>query len=57
MIDRSAYTDQLLVAISNLPGNILSVYLIDRVGRRKTLAVGLGLGAPRGMRLRRIREL
>lgn len=44
-IDRTAYTDQLLVAISNLPGNILSVVLIDRIGRRKTLAVGLAAGA------------
>lgn len=40
-LDREAYTDQLLVALANLPGNLVSIYLVDSIGRRNTLAVSL----------------
>jgi len=44
-LSSTPFTSQLAVAASNLPGNLLSVWLIDRVGRRATLAASLAGGA------------
>ncbi len=32
------YTENLLVAWANLPGNIASAYMVEWLGRRRTLA-------------------
>ena len=44
-LDAFAFLAQLAVALSNLPGNALSLYLVDVVGRRRTLAGSLTGGA------------
>lgn len=36
--DRRVYTENVLVAWANLPGNVASAFMVDRIGRRKTLA-------------------
>jgi hypothetical protein len=44
-LDARPFADQLAVAFANLPGNVLSVVMIDAWGRRATLAAGLSAGA------------
>jgi hypothetical protein len=44
-LDARPFADQLAVALANLPGNALSLVLIDRLGRRATLAASLVAGA------------
>lgn len=44
-LDARPFWDQLAVSAANLPGNVLSLYTIDRLGRRRTLFVSLFLGA------------
>lgn len=44
-LDARPFADQLAVALANLPGNALSIYLIDSIGRRATLAASLAAGA------------
>ncbi len=44
-LDARPFADQLAVAFANLPGNLLSVVLIESLGRRATLAAGLAAGA------------
>jgi len=44
-LDAYAFEAQLAIACSNLPGNLLSLWLIDAVGRRRTLAYSLAGGA------------
>ena len=44
-LDARPFADQLAVAAANLPGNALSLVLIDTLGRRATLAASLAAGA------------
>ena len=44
-LDARPFADQLAVALANLPGNALSIALIDSIGRRATLATSLAAGA------------
>ena len=44
-LDSSPFTAQLAVAVSNLPGNLVSVWSVDALGRRMTLASSLLAGA------------
>ncbi|WP_045233838.1 MFS transporter, partial [Deinococcus pimensis] len=39
------YRNTLVLAAAQIPGYVLAAYLVDRVGRRPTLALFLGLGA------------
>jgi len=43
--DRRVYTENLLVAWANLPGNVASAFMVDWLGRRKTLAVCMAAAA------------
>ena len=44
-LDSSPFTAQLAVAASNLPGNLVSMWSVDTLGRRLTLASSLAAGA------------
>ena len=44
-LDASPFTAQLAVAASNLPGNLVSMWSVDALGRRMTLASSLAAGA------------
>mmetsp|Transcript_22912 Transcript_22912/g.54147 ORF Transcript_22912/g.54147 Transcript_22912/m.54147 type:complete len:186 (+) Transcript_22912:362-919(+) len=44
-IQENLYFSAFLVAAANLPGNIVSALVVDRIGRRRTLYASMGLAA------------
>ena len=48
-VDQTLYEDTALTAAANLPGNLVAICLIDRVGRRALLTGGLILATLAGI--------